>query len=238
MTDTINDSEQIVVSENEKIHLKGVRGAVARNMTQGWAAPQVCLGIEVNMRNVLVRQKQMQAKLNMDKGVSVTAFILQATATVLKAHPIMNALLKEKVVELIPEINLALAVSIQDGLATPVIKSADKLSLQEIADKTRELAQASRKGTLPPKAYQGGTFTVSNLGMAGIDWFTPIINPTQVGILGISKVKEQAIVEDGKVIVAPITTLTLVFDHRAVDGYPAAVFLNDLKEQLEFAEVL
>lgn len=215
------------------IPLKGVRGAVARNMSLGWEAPQVSIGIEVNMTRILEKQKQLQEERGKEVRVSVTAYILRATALTLKVHPGMNVLLREKNIEVVPEINIALAVSIEGGLATPVIRNAEALTVLELAGQTRELARACRENTLPPKAYQGGTFTITNLGTAGIDWFTPILNPPQVGILGIGKVSEKPYVIERELVIAPTTILTLVFDHRAVDGYPAALFLNDLKEQLE-----
>jgi len=238
VSDINKEATQSEVPAPILIPLKGVRGAVARNMSQGWEAPQVSIGIEVNMSNILEQQKKLQKECGKETRVTVTAYILRATALALKEHPGMNAFLRDKNVELISNINIALAVSIEGGLATPVIRDAEQLTLLELAAQARELAYSCRQGTLPPKAYQSGTFTVTNLGMTGIDWFTPILNPPQVGILGISKVSEKPYVVDGQLAIAPTTILTLVFDHRAVDGYPAAVFLNSLKEQLESAEGL
>ncbi|MDT4883010.1 Dihydrolipoyllysine-residue acyltransferase component [compost metagenome] len=106
----------------------------------------------------------------------------------------------------------------------------------ELASEVRDLATGARTGALPPRAYQGGTFTVTNLGMTGIDWFTPILNPPQIGIIGVSRVVQRPVVREGQLAVASMTTLTLVFDHRAVDGYPAAQFLASVRERLESAE--
>lgn len=220
------------------IPLKGVRGAVARNMSQGWKAPQVSIGIEVNMTHVLEKQKQLQKGNGKEVHVGVIAYILHATALTLKTHPRMNVLLREKNIEIIPEINIAFAVSIENGLATPVIRNAETLTVLELAKQTHELACACRENILPPKAYQSGTFTITNLGATGIDWFTPILNPPQVGILGIGKVSEKPYVVASKLVITPTAILTLVFDHRAVDGYPAAVFLNNIKERLELCKTI
>lgn len=220
------------------IPLKGLRGAIARNMTAGWQAPRVGMGIDVDMANAYARLKTLQDEAGPETRLTVTTFILRAVALALQAHPRMNAFLRDGGVELMPQINLGVAVSVADGLMVPVIPRADELSLVELAQQMRQLAEATRRGALPPKAYQGGTFTVTNLGMTGIDWFTPILNPPQVGILGVSRVVDKPVVRVGQIAIVPMTTLTLVFDHRAVDGYPAALFFADVKQRLESCEQL
>jgi len=130
-------------------------------------------------------------------------------------------------------VNLGMAVALAEGLAVPVIRNAAARSLADMAQQVRELAAAARQQSLPPKAYQGGSFTVTNLGATGIDWFTPILNPPQVGILGIGRTLDTPVVRDGQIVMAPMMSMTLVFDHRAVDGHPAALFLADLRKRLE-----
>ena len=214
------------------IPLKGLRGSIARNMTEGWKAPRVGMGMDVDMTTALTRLKELQSEVGTQR-LTVTAFMLRAVALALKAHPRMNAFLREGGIELAPQVNLGVAVSVENGLMVPVIVRADELSLVDLAGQMRKLAEAARSGALPPKAYQGGTFTVTNLGMTGIDWFTPILNPPQVGILGVSRVVDKPVAKEREIVVAPMTTLTLVFDHRAVDGYPAALFLAEVKQRLE-----
>ena len=170
--------------------------------------------------------------------ITVTALVLRAVALALREHPAMNALMREGGIERSGAIHLGLAVALDEGLAVPVIRDADTHSIERLAAASRELAQGARGGTLPPKAFQGGTFTVTNLGMTGIDWFTPILNPPQVGILGLARVAERPVARDGAVAIAPMTTLTLVFDHRAVDGHPAALFLRSVRERLEACDGL
>lgn len=219
------------------IPLKGLRGTIARNMTAAWQAPRVAMGVEVDMSrcNALQRERQAEAP---ETRVTVTAFVLRAVALALREHPRLNALMREGGIELAPDVHLGLAVALDDGLAVPVIRDAQAKPVAQLAAESRELAAGARAGKLPPKAYQGGTFTVSSIGATGVDWFTPIINAPQVAILGISRVADRPVVRDGKVVVAPMTTLTLVFDHRALDGQPAALFLVSVRERLESGDGL
>jgi pyruvate/2-oxoglutarate dehydrogenase complex dihydrolipoamide acyltransferase (E2) component len=219
-------------SSNPLIPLKGLRGNIARSMTAGWQAPRVAIGIEVDMSCCNIRLAEAQAKAPYAR-ITVTALMLRAVALTLREHMSLNALMRDGGIERMPAVNLGLAVALEDGLAVPVIREADSKDVEALAAESRELATRARAGELPPKAYQSGTFTVTNLGMTGIDWFTPIINPPQVGILGVSRVADRAVVREGQVAVAPMTTLTLVFDHRAVDGHPAALFLRDLRDRLQ-----
>ena len=227
-----NTSEQITT-----IPLKGMRGSIARNMSAGWQAPRVAMAVDVDLTIAQKKLAQMNAA-GSDSKITITAFVLYAVAQALRLHPAMNALVKDGVIERIPGVHLGLAVSIEDGLAVPVIRDAHLLSVKELAQASKELAVGARSGKLPPKSYQGGTVTLTNLGATGIDWFTPILNPPQVSILGLSAVTEKPVVRDGEIVVRSITTLTLVFDHRAVDGYPAAKFLACVKEILEAQNAL
>jgi len=219
------------------IPLKGLRGSIARNVAAGWQAPRVAIGIDVDMSCCKSLLKIAQSNTP-GVRITITAYILRAIALTLRVHGSLNALMRDGGIERIAAVHLGLAVALEDGVAVPVIRDADGKSVEMLAAESRDLAAHARAGNLPPKAYQSGTFTVSNLGMTGIDWFTPILNPPQVGILGISRVAERAVVRAGQVVAAPMTTLTLVFDHRALDGYPAAVFLRDLRHRLESGEGL
>ena len=220
------------------IPLKGLRGSIARNMTAGWQAPRVAMGAEVDMSRALALLAGRKASGGTDGRVTVTALVLRAVALGLREHLAMNALMREGGIERAAQVHLGLAVALDAGLAVPVIRDADTQSIEQLAAVSRELAQGARGGTLPPKAFQGGTFTVTNLGMTGIDWFTPILNPPQVGILGLGRVVERPVARDGAVAIAPMTTLTLVFDHRAVDGHPAALFLASVRDRLETCDGL
>jgi pyruvate dehydrogenase E2 component (dihydrolipoamide acetyltransferase) len=221
-------------NEAERIPLTGLRGAIARNMTQGWQAPRVSMSAAVDVSACERRRAELQGAPGTPK-LTLTTFVLRALALTLRAHPRMNALLRENEIELVEDVNIALAVSVEDGLMAPVIRNADRKPLAEIAQEAASLAADARAGRLTPKQLQRGTFTLSNLGMTQIDSFAPIINPPQVGILGVSRVIPMPVARNGAVAIAPMMGLTLVFDHRAVDGYPAALFLGDLKQRLEAA---
>lgn len=216
------------------IPLTGLRGAIARNMVQGWQAPRVSMYAEADMAECERRRTALQAAAG--HKVTLNAFVLRALALTLRDHPRMNALLRDNEVELIDDINIALAVSVENGLLAAVIRNADHKPVEELARESAELAGAARAGTLAPRHLQRGTFTLTNLGMTGIDSFAPIINPPQVGILGIGRVIEKPVVRGGAIVAAPMMGMTLVFDHRAVDGYPAAVFMTDLKKRLATCE--
>jgi len=220
-----------------RIPLKGLRGAVARSMTQGWAAPRVAMSAEVDVTHVEAHRAVLQAELGSAVKLTLNAYVLRAVALTLAEFPRLNAYLKDDI-ELQSEINLGFAVALSEGLMVPVIKGADRKSIADIAHETRELAEGARCGKLSPGAYQRGTFTVTNLGMTGIDSFTPIISAPQVAILGITRVTSKPVVRDGFVACAPMMSLHLVFDHRAVDGYPAAQFLTALTQRLEAATIL
>ena len=130
-------------------------------------------------------------------------------------------------------VNIGIAVTLDEGLITPVIQNAHLKTLAELATEGRELAAKTRDGRARPEDVTGGTFTVTNLGAYDIDAFTPIINPPQVGILGMGRVVEKPIIEDGQVTKASMMYLSLTFDHRVVDGAPAAEFLQTIKKRLE-----
>jgi pyruvate dehydrogenase E2 component (dihydrolipoamide acetyltransferase) len=219
------------------IPLSGLRGIIARNLSAAWQAPQVAVGVDVDLTLALARLETLRTEHPTAK-ITLTSLLIRATANALRAHPAMNALLTPQGIELVPTIHLALAVSTADGLLTPVIQNADQLSIVALAHEAARLAEATRAGTLPPGAFQGGTFTLTNLGMAGIDWFTPVLNPPQIGILGVGQIVQKPLARDAQVVIAPVATLTLVFDHRAVDGYPAALFLADLARRLQTAAEL
>lgn len=220
-----------------RIPLKGLRGAVARSMAQGWTVPRVAMTAEVDVTRIEAHRAALQGELGSAVKLTLNAYVLRAVALTLAEFPRLNAYLKEDI-ELQPEINLGFAVAVAEGLMVPVIKGADGKSIADIACEARELAEGARSGKLSPGAYQRGTFTVTNLGMTGIDSFTPIISAPQVAILGITRVQTKPVVRDGFVACAPMMGLHLVFDHRAVDGYPAALFLTALKQRLEAAASL
>jgi pyruvate dehydrogenase E2 component (dihydrolipoamide acetyltransferase) len=145
----------------------------------------------------------------------------------------MNSRLIDQGIELCKGVNLGIAVALDNGLVVPNIKSAETLGLLEMAMKIRELAQKARENKLTMDEIQGGTFTISNVSMLGVDGFTPILNPPETGILGISRAQDKPAVHGGEITVRTLMTLSLTFDHRVVDGVPAMQFLRTLADYLE-----
>lgn len=217
------------------VPLSGMRAAIARNMEQGWRIPRVAQSIEADVTALEALRAAAQER---GEKISLTAFILRAVALTLRAHPRLNARMLEKEIELMPDINLGLAVGLDDGLMVPVLRNADGKSASELGAEARAMADGARSGTLSAGSYQRGTFTVTSLGATAIDSFTPIINAPQVAILGVTRVARKPVAQGDAVVIAPMLGLHLVFDHRAVDGLPAALFLSDLKRRLESAEEL
>ncbi len=168
---------------------------------------------------------------------SVNDFILLACARALRDFPLVNSTHTEQGVKLHAEINIGMAVALDEGLVVPVIRNADGLKLAELATRSRELIDKAQKKKLFPLDYEGGTFTVSNLGMLGVDSFIAIINPPQCAILAVGRVAQRVVVEDGMFAIKSMMTATLSADHRIVDGAMAARFLHDVKKLLESPEI-
>jgi pyruvate dehydrogenase E2 component (dihydrolipoamide acetyltransferase) len=236
----IEDVQQALANQTQPaalpaqvVPITGMRQTIATRMLQSLQTmAQVTLTTEVDctdamqLRNGLARQWP-------DAGLSPLHVVIKATARALKEHPRMNAVQKEHEVELVPEINIGVAVSLQEGLMVPTIRQADAKHLAEIARESRDLANKAREGKASYDEVTGGTFTITNLGAYGIDAFTPIINPPQVGILGVGRVVEKPVVYHGEISKRSMLFLSLTFDHRVIDGAPAAEFLHTLKGHLE-----
>lgn len=167
--------------------------------------------------------------------VSINDFVVRATALTLKQHPEVNSGFDTTVPGIIrfESIDLSVAVAIPDGLITPIVRHADHLSLGQIATEVKSLAGRAREGKLQPEEYQGGSFTISNLGMYGVAEFQAILNPPQAAILGVSAVLDHPVIREGAVVPGKVMRLTLSVDHRVVDGALAAEFLKSLKQALE-----
>jgi pyruvate dehydrogenase E2 component (dihydrolipoamide acetyltransferase) len=164
--------------------------------------------------------------------VSFNHLLIKVVARALKENPVLNARFIDQGVQFVNEVNVGVAVASEGGLIVPVLHDADQLSVGQIVAKTEELIQKARNNSLVLRDLEGGTFTISNLGMYGITTFSPILNPPEVGILGAGMIADRAVVEEGSLAIRPYMTLSLSFDHRAVDGAQAAVFLSRVKELL------
>ncbi len=214
------------------IPFEGIRGTIKKRLTQAWQAPRVAETVEVDASN-LVKFREKVKNRWADVKISYNDILMKAIANVLKDFPYMNGIVQDDGVQLLEEVNLSMAVDTEKGLLSPVLKNADEKSLVELAREARRLVEKARTGKLEFQDLEGGTFSVSNLGAYDIEWFTPVLNPPQIGIIGIGSIKERPVVIDGGIHIRPTVMLTLVFDHRAVDGAPAAAFLKALKDYLE-----
>jgi pyruvate dehydrogenase E2 component (dihydrolipoamide acetyltransferase) len=174
-----------------------------------------------------------QYKTLADSPPSYTDFLAKLTAAALCKHPHLNASWINDQILLYPEINLGIAVDTEAGLLVPVVRDVPKLGLRQLAAMSKDLAERARQGKLKTEQMQGGTFTITNLGSCGIDAFTPIINPPQCAILGIGRIQRQPVVRGDTVMIREQVTLSLTFDHRIVDGAPAARFLQTLVQLIE-----
>jgi pyruvate dehydrogenase E2 component (dihydrolipoamide acetyltransferase) len=151
----------------------------------------------------------------------------------LEEHPLLNSIWLDDEILIPNEINLGIAVADREGLVVPVIKNADKKSLREISEARRDIVKRVDEGKLSPDEASGSTFTISNLGMYGVQFFTPIINWPENAIIGVGRITEKAAVINGKILIRSILPLSLSFDHRVIDGAPASIFLTRVKELIE-----
>ncbi len=218
------------------IPLRGMRGRVAERMFQSWnTIPRVTEVMQVDMSATVAFREALLGQWEQQYGrrISLNDMITKAVAVALRRQPRLNATLVDQEVRLHDSVNVGLAVNLDEGLIVPVIFNADQKDLGQIALEGRELAEKARAGRLQLDEISDGTFTITNLGTAGIELFTPIINPPQVAILGVGTVQRRPVVVGDALAIRPAVYLSLVFDHRAVDGVPAANFLQELKRLLE-----
>jgi pyruvate dehydrogenase E2 component (dihydrolipoamide acetyltransferase) len=221
--------------------LVGIRRRTAERLSSNWSVtPHVTEGIKVDgTAMVTLRENNKNAWLESKAAVpSINDFVLKATANALKNHPRLNAALIDNAIHQFQDIHLGVAVEVDAGLVVPVVHSSDSLSLLEIAAAVKQLGARAQSGQLTPEELAGATFTVTNLGNLGIDWFTPVLNPPQCAILGVGRVRKAPAVKDDAIVVRDTMTLVLTFDHRVIDGAPCARFLADLRNQIENPESL
>ena len=237
------------------IAVTGMRTTIARRLTQAkQTIPHFYLSHHVKMKELMIlRQKlntvtpntndpdsskktfatTMPTKISVNAKISVNDFVLRACALALMDHQALNASWHDSVIRYYKHANIAVAVAIDGGLITPIVEKAELKSLTSLSKEVRILAQRAKEMKLKPHESQGGSFSVSNLGMYGTPYFNAIINPPQVAILAIGAISDHPIAVNGQVVIEPMMNLSLSIDHRAVDGAQAAQFLQRLKEFLE-----
>ncbi len=211
------------------IPLRGMRKVIAERMHKSLqGSAQLTITTEVDVTQLIDRRQEVQREFN----ATYTDFIIQACAHALKQHPRMNATLEGDALRTQEQINVGLAVALEEGLIVPVVHDTDKKSLKQIAQEARSLAEKARAGKLTLEEVSGGTFTVSNLGMFGVDGFTPILNAPQTGILGVGRIVEKPVIYRGEIAKRSTMVLSLTFDHRVIDGAPAGAFLQTVADLL------
>lgn len=205
---------------------------MAERMTAAWTQiPHFFLMREVDATRLIAWRETAEK----DNGIKITYtdLLVRLVAAALVKHPRLNAAYQTDKIRLLPEINIGVATAVEDGLVVPVIKKADRLTISEIAATRSVLVEKARLGRLRPEDIAGGTFTISNLGMYGVDAFLAVLNPPQAAILAVGRIVERAAPVQGQVVIRPILTLSLSLDHRVVDGARGAQFLENLARLIE-----
>ncbi|MBJ7600359.1 dihydrolipoamide acetyltransferase family protein, partial [Candidatus Nephthysia bennettiae] len=217
------------------VAFEGIRKMVAERLHESLQTmAQVTVSREAEVGGLVARRAQLSPGFEAATGLRLTYtdLLVETVARLLPEHPLLNSTLEENSIVIPEAVHMGVAVALEDGLIVPVIRDAQARSLGDIARARTELATKAQAGTLGMDEIEGGTFTISNLGAFGADSFTPIVNPPQCAILGVGRIVEKPVAADGEVRVRPTMWLSLTFDHRLVDGAPAARFLQALADRL------
>ncbi|MCI0576420.1 MAG: 2-oxo acid dehydrogenase subunit E2 [Chloroflexi bacterium] len=219
----------------ELLPLTNIRRAIAEHMVRSkHTSPHVTTVFDVDFSAVAAHREAHKAAFTRDgANLTFTAYLVAATIQALKAHPLVNSTWTDEGILLRKEVNVGVAVAIPDGLIVPVIKNADSLNLLGLARMVNDLAERARNKQLKPDEVQGGTFSITNHGVSGSLFATPIINQPQCGILGVGKIEKRVKVINDAIAIRPMAYLSLTFDHRILDGASADGFMSTLKELLE-----
>jgi pyruvate dehydrogenase E2 component (dihydrolipoamide acetyltransferase) len=224
----------VAAGEIEVEKLSSVRRTIARRLTEAWQAPV----FQISMSADMTRSKELHARLAQlaaegTPKVTLTDILTKASAAALMRHRAVNARFTGEAIERYPSADVGLAVAIPDGLVVPVIRGTERRTIVEIAAARADLVDRARNGRLRQEDIDGGTFTISNLGMFGVEQFVAVLNPPQAAILAVGAVEERPVARDGELVVRPLMTMTLTCDHRALDGATASDFLRTVKSFLE-----
>ncbi|HEX2496504.1 MAG TPA: dihydrolipoamide acetyltransferase family protein [Gaiellaceae bacterium] len=219
--------------EVEVVPLTSTRRTIARRLTEAWEAPVFQISMSADMTRANELRERLVELAGDGPRPTISDVLTKLTATALIRHRGLNAEFAGDEVRIHPTANMGMAVATDRGLVVPVIRSAERLTIQEIAAARADLVDRARSGKLQQGDLEGGTFTISNLGMFGVESFIAVLNPPQVAILAVGAATEQPVVRDGELTARPLMSLTLTCDHRAVDGADAADFLRTVRTRLE-----
>jgi pyruvate dehydrogenase E2 component (dihydrolipoamide acetyltransferase) len=221
-------------TEIEVVQLSSMRKTIARRMTEAWETPHFQIAMTVDMRAAMRLRELLVERTH--EGAARPTFsdvLTKACAIALMRHRDMNAHFAGTEVHIFPTANIGIAVAVPHGLVVPVIRNCERKSIADLAATRADLVERTRGGKLTQGDLEDGTFTISNLGMYGVDRFVAVLNPPQAGILAVGAIQERPVVEDGELVARPVMELTLSCDHRSVDGATASEFLGSVKAFLE-----
>jgi pyruvate dehydrogenase E2 component (dihydrolipoamide acetyltransferase) len=220
----------VLQQPTEVIPLTGMRGVIAERMHASLREmAQLTLHLDAPMAAVAADRAERKRH---GAAPGVTDYLIAAVARALREHPIVNSQVTDAGIALLPDVHVGMAVAIDGGLVVPVVRHADRLDLDTLSAETTRLADAARARKLPLADLEGGTFSVTALGMFGVDGFTPVVNAPNVAILGAGRIRDAVRVDGGELVTEPVLTLSLTWDHRAFDGAPAAMFTARVAELL------
>tara|TARA_B100000925_G_scaffold205229_1_gene155986 strand:- start:916 stop:2199 length:1284 start_codon:yes stop_codon:yes gene_type:complete len=209
-----------------------MRKVIAKRLSESkFTAPHFYVTMDIDMDSAIAARKAMNA--SGDVKISFNDLVVKATALALKKHPAVNSSWMEDFIRINDHVHIGVAVAIEDGLLVPVLRHADQMALSQISASVKDLAGKAKDKKLQPSDWEGNTFTISNLGMFGVEEFTAIVNPPDAGILAVGGIKQVPVVKDGQVVPGNVMKVTLSLDHRVVDGASGAAFLQSLKAYLE-----
>ncbi|MEH7462652.1 dihydrolipoamide acetyltransferase family protein [Bacillus thuringiensis] len=222
--------------------MSGIRKAIAKAMVNSkHTAPHVTLMDEVDVTELVAHRKKFKA-VAADKGIKLTylPYVVKALTSALREYPMLNTSLDDASSEIVHKhyFNIGIAADTDKGLLVPVVKDTDRKSIFTISNEINELAGKARDGRLAPAEMKGASCTITNIGSAGGQWFTPVINHPEVAILGIGRIAEKPVVKNGEIVAAPVLALSLSFDHRLIDGATAQKALNQIKRLLNDPQLL
>ncbi len=226
--------EAPTTGEVEVIALTGMRKTIARRMTEAWEAPAFQIAMTADMTAAVRLREGLVSRMGEgDAKPTYSDILTKVCAVALMRHRAVNALFAGEEVHLVPTANVGIAVAVPNGLLVPVLRSCEMKTIPQLANERADLVARTREGKLRQEDLEGGTFTISNLGMYGVERFVAVLNPPQAAILAVGAIEERAVVRDGEVQARPVLELTLTCDHRSVDGATASEFLRTVKQFLE-----
>ena len=230
---SVGAAPEAAPGEVEVVQLSQIRRTIARRMTEAWQTPHFQIAMSADMGAAMALREKLVARMGEgDAKPTFSDVLTKACAVALMRHRDMNAHFAGDEVRLFPSANIGIAVAVERGLLVPVIKNCERQSIQQLANARADVVERTRTGKIQQADLEGGTFTISNLGMYGVERFVAVLNPPQAGILAVGAIEERAVAAQGEVVVRPMMELTLSCDHRSVDGATASEFLGSVKEFL------